>query len=173
MRAITIPKRFGYPTVDIAINGIEHTFNTGVEIEVEDHLAEVIENAMALAPKIVVSKSRIAQLAEGSLAEITAEDLEGISTLGSCAFYGNLGLVKVTIPNGIKTIVGNAFGYCFRLASVYLPEKPPQLANVNAFDGIHATCTFYCKNQESLDAYKVATNWSTLAGTYTFKVDTK
>jgi hypothetical protein len=51
MKTIIIPKRFGYPTADITINGIEHTFNTGVEIEVDDHLAAVIENAIALAPK--------------------------------------------------------------------------------------------------------------------------
>lgn len=170
MKTLTIPKRFGYPTLDITVNGIKYTVKSGEEITLEDHVAEAIENAIALAPKMGRYLNKLAQLAEGSLEEITAEDLEGISTLSNCAFYGCVGLAKVTIPNGIKTITGNAFGYCWRLESVTLPEIPPTLANVNAFDGIKATCTFYCKNQASLEAYKAATNWSTLAGTYTFAV---
>lgn len=170
MKTIIIPKRFGYPTVEITINGREYSLQSGIEISVEDSVAEAVENAIALAPKMGVPRNRLARLVEGSLAEITAEDLEGISTLSSCAFYGNLGLVKVTIPNGIKTIVGNAFGYCVMLESVTLPEVPPTLANINAFDSIKATCTFYCKTQESLAAYKTAANWSTLSGKYTFAV---
>lgn len=51
MKTITIPKSFGYPTVDIVINNIKHTLKSGVSISVEDHIAEVVENAMALAPK--------------------------------------------------------------------------------------------------------------------------
>ena len=173
MKNITIPKRFGYPTVGIIANGRHYTLKSGEEISVEDHIAEIVENAIALEPKIGVPRSKVAQLAEGSLEEITAEDLEGISTLSNCAFYGCVGLAKVTIPNGIKTITGNAFGYCWRLESVTLPETPPTLANVNAFDGIKANCTFYCKTQASLNAYKAADNWSTLTNTYSFVVENK
>lgn len=51
MKKITIPKRFGYPTVDITINGKEETFQSGVEISVDDSIAEAIENAIGLEPK--------------------------------------------------------------------------------------------------------------------------
>lgn len=51
MKRITIPERFGYPTLEITINGKEQTFASGVEIEVEDSVAEAIENAIALEPK--------------------------------------------------------------------------------------------------------------------------
>lgn len=51
MTTITIPKRFGYPTVDIYINGKKYTFSSGVEISVEDNIADIIENAVALEPK--------------------------------------------------------------------------------------------------------------------------
>jgi hypothetical protein len=51
MKNITIPKKFGYPTVNITVNGIEYTLETGVEIEVDDHVAEVVDNALALEPK--------------------------------------------------------------------------------------------------------------------------
>lgn len=194
MKTITIPKRFGYPTVDIEVNGIEHTFNTGVEIEVEDHYAEVIENALALAPKYGKAGGKIGQIAEGSTTEITVDDLIGVTKIVSYAFYTCRGVVKVTIPNSVKdieshafygcsrlealaignsvtSIANNVFDWCAKLARVYLPETPPTLSNVNAFDNINAACVFYCKTQESLNKYKAATNWSTLTGTYTFKVE--
>ena len=47
MKTITIPKHFGYPTLDITINGKEYTVKSGEEIEVEDSIAEAIENAIA------------------------------------------------------------------------------------------------------------------------------
>ena len=51
MKTITIPVRLGYPTVDIEINNKTYTFKSGEEITVDDYVAEVIENAIALAPK--------------------------------------------------------------------------------------------------------------------------
>lgn len=51
MKKIIIPTRFGYPTVDILLNFKRYTLQTGVEIEVEDELAEAIENSLALEPK--------------------------------------------------------------------------------------------------------------------------
>ena len=51
MKTITIPKSFGYPTVDIVVNGKKYTVKSGEEVTIENHIAEVIENAMALAPK--------------------------------------------------------------------------------------------------------------------------
>lgn len=51
MKTITIPKSFGYPTVDIVVNNIRYTVKSGEQVTVDDHVAEVIENAIALAPK--------------------------------------------------------------------------------------------------------------------------
>ena len=51
MKTITIPKNFGYPTMEIIANGKHYELSSGKEITVEDNLAEVIENAIALAPK--------------------------------------------------------------------------------------------------------------------------
>lgn len=169
MKTIQIPTNCN-PYI-VVINNHVYTYKAGETIEVPDEVAEAIEDAVELVPKPGRCLGRLAQLAEGSLTEITAEDLEGISTLSNCAFYGCVGLAKVTIPNGIKTITGNAFGYCWQLESVILPQTPPTLANVNAFDGIKATCTFYCKTQASLESYKKAENWSTLTGTYSFVVE--
>ena len=171
MKRITIPERFGYPTLEITINGKEQTFNSGVEIEVEDSVAEAIENAIALAPKQGMYKSRLAQLVEDNIDEITAEDLAGISTIRNCAFYGSKNLTTIIIPKGITSIMTSAFAWCPNLANIYLPETPPTLANVNTFDNINKNCVFYCKTQASLNSYKAAPIWSTLTGTYTFKVE--
>ena len=171
MTTITIPKRFGYPTVDIYINGKKYTFNSGVKISVEEDIAAVVNNAVALEPKPRIDKSKIAQRVDGSLSQINTEDLKGISTISQSAFNNCNSLRKVFLPSSITTIMYYAFDWCTNLEGVYLPEKPPTLANVNAFGNIPKTCIFYCKTQASLDAYKVATNWSTLTGTYTFKVE--
>lgn len=196
MKTITIPKRFGYPTLDITVNGKVYTVKSGEEITIEDHIAEAIENAIALAPKSGRNLSRFAQRADGSIAKITVEDLEGIEAIVNHAFNYCPKLMDVTMPDNVTSIgdgafyncsnletirfVGNskvnsigktAFDWCVKLASVYLPEIPPTLADVNAFANINASCIFYCKTQESLEAYRSAENWSTLAGTYTFKVE--
>ncbi len=222
MKTITIPERFGYPTVGIIANGKEYTLNSGVEITVEDHLAEIIENAIALTPKYrSVSDSGsdnnyLPSYIDGSLTDITAVMLKGATKIGrymfghsritsivipdsvvafeQYAFYNCTSLGSVTLPSGItelpqeafvnckslkaivlpdkvKSISTSVFANCNVLASVYLPETPPTLANVNAFQNINPACVFYCKTQASLDAYKAATNWSTLTGTYSFVVE--
>lgn len=169
MKTITIPVRFGYPTLEITVNGKEYSVKSGEEVTLEDNIAEAIENAIALAPKLGMYKSKLAQLVENTLEEITAEDLAGISAIARCAFYSNLGLINITIPNNIRGIGEDSFSWCVNLERVYLPEVPPTV-DPNSFKGIRTTCVFYCKTQKSLDAYKAATNWSTLSGTYSFVV---
>ena len=171
MKTITIPKSFGYPTVDIIANGKHYELNSGVEITVEDHLAEIIENAVALAPKKGKNTSKFVQRVEGTLTQITEDDLEGISTIWHSAFCNCYELIKVSFPNSITTIRHFAFNWCEQLESVRLPETPPTLLDVNAFGNLKSSCVFYCKTQASLDAYKAATNWSTLTGTYSFVVE--
>ena len=171
MKTITIPERFGYPTVGIIANGKHYTLNSGVEITVEDHIAEIIENAIALAPKIGRNKGKLAQLADGSITEITESDLDGIETIASYAFAYCREIAEIFIPNSVKSMGTSAFVSCKNLKSVHLPETPPDLASINTFNSINASCVFYCKTQASLDAYKAAANWSTLTGTYSFVVE--
>lgn len=171
MKTVTIPKRFGYPTAEITINGVELAFESGVEIRVENAVAEAIENAIALAPKHGVPRNKIAQLAEDSLTEITAEDLAGISTISNCAFYSHKSLKEVTIPNAINKIGNNAFDWCSDLKRIYLPEIPPEIAHSNVFGTVKmADRTFYCKNQASLEAYLSIPLWSEVAALANFAV---
>ena len=198
MTTLTIPTKFGYPKFDMYINGKRYTLQSGVEITVEDEVAEVIEKSLALAPKVVINKSKLAQRVEGSITELTTSDLDGIESIAYYAFGQCYSIKSVEIPDSVKQIVKSAFTactslesvrfgdeskiknigesafyYCYKLSRVYLPLKPPTLENTNAFSDINTACVFYCKTQESLDKYKAATNWSTLTGTYTFKVESK
>ena len=194
MKTIQIPTNKN-PYV-VIINNKTYTYKAGETVEVPDEVAEAIQDALDLAPKYGRYLSRFAQRADGSIAKITVEDLEGIETIADHSFNYCHKLTDVTVPDSITNIgngafyncvnleiirfVGNSkvnsigksvFDWCVKLASVYLPETPPMLEDVNAFANIKSTCTFYCKTQASLDAYKSAANWSTLTGTYTFTVE--
>lgn len=173
MKNITIPKRFGYPTVGIIANGRHYTLKSGEEISVEDHLAEIVENAIALEPKHERYFSRLAQFVSGSITEVKKEELDGITNISRCSFYNYFNLISIEIPESVTSIGNYAFDGCKDLVSVCLPNTPPTLAAVNAFASINADCVFYCKTQASLDAYKAAMNWSTLTNTYSFVVENK
>ena len=170
MKTITIPKSFGHPTLDIVINNAKHTFRSGEEITIDDHIAEVIENAIALTPKQGRYLTRFAQFVEGTITEIKSEELDSVTNISRCAFHSYINLKSIEIPNSVTNIANYAFDGCTSLTSVYLPNIPPKLVAVNTFANINSGCVFYCKTQESLDAYKAAAIWSTLAGTYTFSI---
>ena len=194
MKTISIPE-YNNPFV-VNINNKEYIYKAGATIEVPDDVAEAIEDALELIPKPKRYLSKIAQRAEGSLTEITANDLEGVETIIDSAFRNCASVTSIEIPDNVKSINQNAFlsctnvrcircgdnsllesiavgafNWCSNLSKVYLPPNPPMLENVSAFNNIKADCVFYCKTQASLDAYKKATNWSTLTGTYSFVVE--
>ena len=194
MKTIQIPTNSNPFTVNI--NNQVYQYRAGETVEVPDEVAAAIEDALELEPKPERYLSKIAQRVEGSIKELTLSDLEGIEVIVPYAFNYCDKLASINIPNGVKSI-GNgafygcsrlvtvrfeessklesigegAFGRCGQLVSVFLPEMPPTLANIEVFDRIKADCVFYCKSQASLDAYKAAENWNTLAGTYSFVVE--
>ena len=184
MKSITIPK-YNNPFT-VIINNREYAYKGGETIEVPDEVAEAIEDALELVPKPKVYLSKFAQLVDGSITELTINDLEGIEKVCSYAFYCCRSIEIVTIPNNIKDIeslafygcnklksveIGNgvahigdsAFEWCSALASVYLPDTPPVIESGDVFINIKSGCVFYCKTQEILNAYKAAPYWSAFA----------
>ena len=184
MTTITIPKRFGYPTVDIYINGKKYTFNSGVEIEVEEDIAAVVNNAVALEPKQGRNLSRIAQLAEGSIKELTTSDFEGVQAIYQFAFYYCDTIQSVVIPNGVKSIGYSAFRNCGNLKRVEISESVlniderafdgcinltrviskaliPPIIQSETFANLPPACVFEVPSK-SLEAYKKATYWSSI-----------
>lgn len=194
MKTISIPK-YKNPFV-VIINNTVYKYKGGETVEVPDEVAEAIEDALDLVPKPKRYLGKFAQRVEGSVTEITTSDLERVETIDYYALAYSKNLKRIEIPNSVKSIGAgalyscgrlesvdmgngvqriekNVFDWCAKLAYVYLPEIPPALEDVNAFDNINADCVFYCKTQASLDAYKAATNWSTLSGKYAFEVEDK
>ena len=147
MKSITIPERFGYPTLEITINGKEQTFSSGVEIEVEDSVAEAIENAIALAPKHkkFVNSSvdlRIDIAYRTVSCDIPLSDLfKRLQTEGYDAV--NVKLYTEKYPIGYLKITGNfpnwlKVHYMYRLTSGGVPTISFENVTVNS-DG---TLTF-------------------------------
>ena len=193
-KTITIPTNCN-PYI-VVINNKVYTYKAGSTIEVPDEVAEAIEDALELVPKPKRYLSKIAQLAEGSITEIIPSDLDGVETIVYYAFGQCFSLISINFADSIKVLKNSAFisclnlevirfgdnsnlenigisafENCMKLSKVYLPPKPPVLDNINAFKSVKASCTFYCKSQASLDAYKAAPIWSDLTSTYSFEVE--
>ena len=110
-----------------------------------------------------------------------------VTSIGDSVFSGCSGLSNVTIPNSITSISYNLFGGCSGLTSITIPNpitsiesgafsgcanlmnitcmasNPPSVSNwYSVFGGIPSNCKIYVPS-ESVDAYKAAKGWSTVA----------
>lgn len=84
-----------------------------------------------------------------------------VTSIGGSAFIFCRGLTSVTIPNSVTSIGMYAFSYCSGLISVTIKATtPPTLGGAYVFDNTN-NCPIYVP-AESVDAYKAATNWSSL-----------
>ena len=185
MKTITIPKKFGYPTLEVTVNGQIYSVKSGEPVTVEDNIADAIENAIALAPKIGARKSKLAQVIDGSVTEIVESDLEGATAIYTYSIYNRTNLKSVTVPTGVTRVGSYAIAYCEALTTMVLPESitsldgrafagdinltkvtlkaqtPPSL-KVSTVESIPTTCIFEVPSK-SLAAYKSAEGWSTIA----------
>ena len=78
--------------------------------------------------------SKLAALVDGTLTEITADDLAGATKLRDYAFYSYRQLTSVTIPNSAKSIGSRAFNGCTSLISVTIPNSVTSIGG-DAFNG--------------------------------------
>lgn len=65
---------------------------------------------------------KLRQLVDGSVTEITAEDLGSINKIKQYAFCNCTELTRVELPNTITEIGNNAFQACTRLEELNLPD---------------------------------------------------
>ena len=184
-RTITFPTCRS--TFFIYVNGKLHTYHAGDTVEVDDSIAEVIQNHIDLQPKEDpnAGKSKVAQVVDRTVTALTEADLNGATKIGGgvleyCYDLASLtipdsvtsidmyaisncnGLKSITIGKGLKSIAKWAFYYCENLESIKLKAKTPPSITSD---------TFYSCNKLSkiivpvgtLEAYKSANNWSKFA----------
>lgn len=76
-------------------------------------------------PLTVVNSSggnKLAELMNGTLTELTAQDLDGATQIRLDAFSGQKNLLSVEIPGSVKTIGSRAFQDCSSLSTLVLNE---------------------------------------------------
>lgn len=67
--------------------------------------------------------SKLAALVDGTLTEITAEDLEGAKKIRDYTFNNCQSLTSLTLPNSVASIGASAFQYCIALKSIIIPDS--------------------------------------------------
>lgn len=108
-------------------------------------------------------KSLFAKIVDKTITEVTAEDLNSVTSIGDGAFADCSGLTSITIPDSVTSIGKRAFSGCVKLSSVkMLPATPPTLGEYNVFNNT-ATDLQIVVPKGSLNTYKTAANWSTYA----------
>ena len=101
-------------------------------------------------------------LVDGSLTEVTAEMLDGITVINTNAFSSRTSLSSITIPNGVISMGQEAFRYCTSLTSVTVKSATPPTLGFGVFYNGSSNLVIYVP-AESVDAYKSASGWSTYA----------
>ena len=117
--------------MSLIVNGteIENVIYNGTE------LTELVFNGVKVWEKILVDQ--LSKLIDGTITEVTAEDLQGITTIGNYAFANCLLLKTVSLPNSVTIIEMYAFQNCKSLIKAQISNNLTTIGNY-AF----SECTF-------------------------------
>ena len=87
---------------------------------------------------------------------------EGVTEIMSSAFEDCSVLPTIDIPSTVTSIGDWAFQGCSKLSEVHIKAMVPPTIGISVFNGTSKDLKIYVP-LNSVDAYKTATNWSTLA----------
>ena len=93
--------------------------------------------------KISAGENKLSQQVDGTIQEITENDLKGITTIGSYAFYDCKNLTSVIIPEGITAINYYAFYGCINLTNITIPSSVTTIVNYAFYDCSNLTVYLY------------------------------
>ncbi len=94
-----------------------------------------------------------------------------ILTIGTTAFYNCYALMSISIPASVSVIGSGMFAYTYSCLSYVINNTTPPTLTSDAFTGINQIAKIYVPDA-SVDAYKAATNWITLAN-YIYPLSTR
>lgn len=95
--------------------------------------------------------------------------MPNVTIIGQYCFADCTNLALTTFPNGIEFIYAYAFAGCTGIPYIDVSELDhiPHLVSWYAFDG--TTFPFYFRDQQQLDEWASATNWSAIASRFQIK----
>ena len=85
--------------------------------------------------------SLLLKIVDGSVTELTEYDLKGLTSISSNAFTSKRNLTQIVIPDSVKDINRQAFGWCVNLKNVVIGD---------GVTIIYDEAFFYCLKLESL-----------------------
>ena len=100
------------------------------------------------------SNAAFKALVDKSITEVTADMLQGVTSIGNSVFSNCTNLTSITIPNSVTSIGEWAFSYCSNLTSVTIPNSVTSIG-INAFN--------YCTSLASITFPNSVTNIGTQA----------
>lgn len=115
----------GHTTTTIVTEGWRFTIISGNAVFSDnDHLRVSITGDCVLSVEPIPNyKSKLAQVTDKSVTELTANDLAKITVIGDNAFSYCMNLTSIEIPSSVTTIGEYAFLYCSGLTSLTIPSS--------------------------------------------------
>lgn len=93
---------------------------------------------------------------------LTSLEIPLCTTIGDYAFNGCSSIKSIELPSTVTTIGQNAFENCTGLTRISITAETPPSLGSSAFANCSALTSIYVPD-ESVEAYKTATNWSAYA----------
>nr|DAH53890.1 MAG TPA: leucine-rich repeat protein [Caudoviricetes sp.] len=107
--------------------------DNGVEVSGNEKINELV-GALEQTSGGSGGNNKLAQLVNKTITEVTADDLQGITSMETYAFYMCAGLTSVTIPDSVTNINGSVFNRCTGLTSITIPDSVTSMGT-NVFYG--------------------------------------
>ena len=82
-----------------------------------------LDEMATLAAVPIGGESKLPQVIDKTITEITAEDLAGITKMGNFAFNGCTALTSIVIPDTVTSLGNNVFTSCTSLRSIIIPDS--------------------------------------------------
>lgn len=96
---------------------------------------------------------KFGELVDRSITEVTAEDLDGVTSIGTSAFWNCSNLLNVTIPNTITELKEHSFRECTSLTSITIPDSVTSIGNYAFYNCSSLTYAKLSENITSIPLY--------------------